>query len=177
MSEKKKGRFFHVSAKCVKLVDVDKCDDEEDIIPGIKSAMPQELEAAMGYVEKDGKKYKSTRVTISTVIPAHRGMYIPAMIEKHIKEMAGVDEVCITFVHEMTQEEFEEDSKIRMTLKDIEENGPPLDERTKSDIDDLIERASKGEINVHSVDSTKSNKREEEYNPLTDNLDDLFTDD
>lgn len=171
-----KIKFFYVSAKCVKLINVDGSEDDDEPTsntPKFDSGAPDSNYASEHFVEKNGKKYKPTHVTISTVIPAPLGRFIPSMMEKHIKDMAKCEEVCIQFVREMSKDEFEADVRFREEQKELEENGPPLDNATQSALDDLIERAAKGELNAQ-VDPTKSNKVEKPYNPLSDDLSDLW---
>jgi hypothetical protein len=182
MAAREKAKYFHISAKCVKYVNVDGCDHDEEettidtLLKSNSSSMPAELESMLGFIEKNGKKYKPSTITISCVVPSMNGRYVPSKIEQYIKEMAKVEEVCINFVREMSQEEFEEDAENRERIKNLEENGPPLSDALRQDIEDLIGRAEKGALRVPKPEGKSPNIAEAPYNPLTDNLDDLYED-
>lgn len=171
-----KARFFFVSAKCIKLVDIDGCDDEDTSTPKFDSGAPDSDYTGSHYVEKNGKKYKAAKLNVTCVVPSPRGLFFPAMLEHHLKTEMKCEEAFILFVREMSQEEFEADVEFRAKLKDEAENGPALPPNVKDDITDLITRCEKGDLRVYKEGPKSTDNPDAPWNPADDDISDLMED-
>lgn len=175
MKQENKARYFFISAKCSKLVDVNELfEEDEGTTPKFDSGAPDSDYTGHHFIEKNGKKYKAVKFNVTCVIPSPRGLFFPAMLEHHLKTEMKAEEVFIQFVREMSQEEFEADMEFREKAKEEKENGPKLPENVKSDIDDLITRCEKGDLRIIKEGPKSTDNPDAPYNPLLDNIDDLL---
>jgi hypothetical protein len=172
---KTKARYFYISAKCIKLIDMEE-EIDEGTTPKFESGSPDSDYVGGQYVEKNGKKYKAAKVNVTCIVPSPRGLFFPAMLEHHLKTEMNCEEAFITFVREMSEEEFQADCEYRNRLKEEKENGPKLPENVKDDIEDLITRCEKGDLNVYKTGPKSTDNPDAPYNPLIDNVDDLMED-
>jgi hypothetical protein len=73
---------------------------------------------------------------------------------------------------ELSEEEYEADKKVRQAQKEFAACGNKLPNSVSSEIDDLIERASSGQLRAISPD--KNEHPNKEWDGTVDNEDDLF---
>ena len=114
----------------------------------------------------------------SMTLISDNGLFVPAAVEDYIKTAYKVDQVCIQFVKEITEEEYknqteylsvkaDEKLKTKIAIYSVKST---IDEDAKSELDSLLDMASKGTLNVYPVDKG-SEKEKDEWGDLFKPLD------
>jgi hypothetical protein len=149
MSTKK---YFFISFTGTKLIDFQKMGIEEE-----------SLRENSGMVLENGKKMIPVPFASSCTIPSDSGMFVPSYLEYFIRTNFKAQEIKITFVRELSEEEFKQDQEfIKELMKDP--NDRPLDKQTLNEIEKLIGTCEKGNLRV-SV-NPDSEKQKDEYENL-----------
>lgn len=114
----------------------------------------------------------------SMTLISDNGMFVPAAVEDYIKTSYKVDQVCIQFVKEISEEEYtsqteylsvKADEKLKTKIA-VDTVKSVIDDDAKLELDTLLEMASKGTLNVYPVD-TDCEKEEDEWGDLFKPLD------
>lgn len=130
-------KYFFISAAGIKHFDIGAFvanDDESDI--------DKMLNEASGAQKPSGKL--PITLNRSLVITAPNGLFVPAAIENKLKLMYGLDECVITFMREMSKEEFDMNNKVMSEMS----KPTPLGTSVLSELEDILSRASSGELSV-----------------------------
>lgn len=128
--------------------------------------LPEEdVRERMGIKEINGKLMMSGMVSSNICLKSETGLFIPSYIENYIKMSSNVNDVKITFVKELSEEEYKEDAKIaKMLSKKPEDQIVTHD--VQSEIDDLIGRTEQGNLRI--IVDPNSEKPEKEFGGLFD---------
>lgn len=146
-------KYFFITAQATKmnkLKDILGSNDEEE-----------DIEDALNALNMDAPDKSNIPVMLhySMVLESPTGMFIPSYIENFVKESTKADNVCITFVREMSLEEYTANKMYKATIDkkgDIKE----LTYNVKQELEDIIGRTESGDIRII--------KPEEPDVPLTD---------
>jgi hypothetical protein len=131
-------KYFFISASGVKNFDIGMMTDDDE------SDIDKLLNEASGAKRPSGKL--PVTINRSLVITAKNGLFVPAAIESKLKLLYGLDDCVITFIREMTQEEFDLNQKVI-----ADQSKPvPLGGSVVAELEDLLNRASSGDLSVTS---------------------------
>ena len=129
-----KTKYFFISAAGTKMMDISAAIGAEE---------QDEIEKLIG---KATGKPEMNRIPVTAtqtmVIKSPTGMFVPAAIEATIKSQYGLDSASITFVREMSKEEFD----FNQSVIDEMNKPKPLKYNVKEEIEDLLNRASTGDL-------------------------------
>ena len=135
-----KSKYFFVVAAGTKYIDV-------STLVGEATKDVSDIDKILNGVDDEEIKLKG-KVPITThnnvVMESANGLFVPSMIENYIKTMYGLSEVYITFIREMTKEEYDFDCKYKENLK----KPKPLEYNTISEIQDLLARGESGNLSI-----------------------------
>jgi len=110
-------------------------------------------------ISKNGKMYIRVEGHYGSAMTSLNGAFVPTMIEDYFVKEMGLEQCVITFVRDMTQEDYEHDVKY---IKESSEP-KPLDKGLMDEIDDLVGRVETGDLRVYKpttpdVPETKEKK-------------------
>ena len=131
-----KTKYFFISASGTKMVDISSAIGGEE---------QDEIEKLIGKATGKAETHKfPVSANQTMVIKSPTGMFVPAAIEATIKSQYGLDSAAITFVRELTKEEFDFNENVITEM-----NKPkPLKYNVLEEIDDMLNRASSGDLRV-----------------------------
>jgi len=128
----------------------------------------------MGIKEINGKLMASGMISSNICLRVETGLFVPSFIENYIKMSSNVNDVKISFVKELSEEEYKEDAKIaKMLSKKPEDQVVTHD--VQSEIDDLIGRTEQGNLRI--IVDPNSEKPKKEFDGLFEADPDWNTDD
>lgn len=168
-------KYYYVSASCVRFIEIpglaNEKEDDHNGLP-FENNSPDADNYSPKFQERGGKKVFPMVMVASTIYPALNGLFVPASVEAILKAQTGSDEVSINMIRELSEEEYEADKKVRQAQKEFAASGNKLPNSVSSEIDDLIERASSGQLRAIAPD--KNEHPNKEWDGTVDNEDDLF---
>lgn len=127
-----------------------------------------------GFVEVNGKKGFFIPGQFTTCIKTPSGLFVPSFIEDSVRQEMGLEECFITFAREITEQDFQADVEYRTN-----KNKPDaLPSSVENEINDLIGRVEKGNLNVYKPQTPDVPKTKEGRDLKELGLpEDLFDDD
>lgn len=147
----KNTKYFFISYTGIKGVSPEKMGIDSETIEMI----PTHLR------EKDGKI--AVPFSSNTTMSSEEGMFIPSMMENYIRTLTNATDIKITFVRELSKDEFEADQAfLKMLTKHPDDR--PLDKKVMSEIDALVCQVEAGNLKV-KVDPD-SEKVKDEFEDL-----------
>ena len=175
---KKNKTYYYISANVtrymeVPMVDLDKEDDHNGLPLDNKSPDADEYKPK-NFHERNGKKVIPLTSSISYIHVSLRGFFVPSVVESELKARTSGDDVGITFVREMSEEEYIADREIRTAQKEFEENKGKLPNSVASEIESMIGRCEEGKLRPDTPAKDDHANSTKFWNPLEENTDDLF---
>lgn len=134
-------KYFFIALSLTKLVSISSLHQKEedgdgDDIPGLEKENGPESS-----MKQMDKKIPMQQM-YSTCIVSPSGLFIPDAIEDTVKNDTKADEASITFVREITKEEYQTNT-MYATTKHLP---PPVPQDIMAEIDDIVSRAESGEL-------------------------------
>jgi hypothetical protein len=156
------SKYFFVVAAGTKYIDV-------STLVGEATKDVSEIDKILEGIDDEEVKLKG-KIPVTThnniVMESANGLFVPSMIENYIKTMYGLSEAYITFMREMTKEEYDFDCKYKENLK----KPKPLEYNTISEIEDLLMRGESGNLSITDDLKPEFARTEEEKDLMDLNL-------
>lgn len=139
---------------------------------GIKSVDPQKMGLDSDTIESISENLKDAGIkngkmpvpfSSNTTLTSENGLFIPSLMESYIRVMTNSTDIKITFVKELSKEEYDADQEfLKEMMKHPDDR--PLDRKVMSEIDDLVGMAESGKLKI-KVDPD-SEKQKDEFDDL-----------